>query len=609
MREYQRTYLENLQKIVSLNDLSRNMPEDGAAFLRQRREHTGRIREIVVEDNVMLRKRLFPVMDNIASADGEDIEALEDFAGHLGAGGANQVDLVLHYTIRCALVSYARKWGKRDMLIRELYHAGLALFYMQEIIDRCAKVRYRWKMGLLFGEAASYIKQYDEIGDVGTRGYIHRSMGNLSLAYGGANREDAEKKLNAVRRSLQILNDPVYQAKTPELPWETYIYVSHQERSSALNVLRAGISDPVVLKEVMESTQFVREYQDLDCQRRGVKPMVRWRMGYEAAQFHCGIQPLGSLLRWLEEAYMQRDERDYSEDGIYANISLPALYAEYLSHNEEYRVKKKEVLSHMYRRVAQYVRGAPEEEARGILTKYLLLFLESFVEYPDGIQEKDFLLQLVVCRHPDAYVRFRLTAQIMQLMTVRALESQPELLVGVLGCRDVKEVMARGEELLQFAYDSGLLHDVGVLAFNDMMVKLGRGWMEEEREMVQYHVYAGEYLLGRSPSTRPFARTALGHHRFYDGSGGYPADYVRSGNAEQTITDMVSVASYLTHVTDDTDPQNWQPVTLERAVELVRQNAGTRFSPEAAGLLDGLEDCLQAGRTVAYEDAFRILKG
>ena len=132
MKEYQRLYLENLQRIVALNDLA-DMPADGAAFLRQRREHTGLIREIVEENNAMLRRQLFPMLDDIASADEEEIRALEDFAAHLGAGGANQPDLVLHYSVRCALVSYARKWGKRDMLIQQLYWAGLALFYMQEM--------------------------------------------------------------------------------------------------------------------------------------------------------------------------------------------------------------------------------------------------------------------------------------------------------------------------------------------------------------------------------------------------------------------------------------------------------------------------------------------
>ncbi|MCI8442420.1 MAG: HD domain-containing protein [Provencibacterium sp.] len=613
MREYQQAYVENLERIVALSDLSGETLEDGAAFLAGRREKNARVQEIVEENTVMLRQKLFPVLDDIASADEEEIRHLEDFARHLGGTGANQLDPVLHYSIHCALITYARKWEKRDMLIRELYQAGLALFYMQEIIDRSGKVRYRWKMGLLFGEAASYIRQYDEIKSSETRGYIHRSMGNLSLAYGGANREDARRKLDAVRRSLQILTDPAFQEKTPSLPWEQYIYVSHQERSSALNVLRAGISEPLLLKEVMESAEYVWEHQEEYCRKKGTRPMVRWRMGYEAAQYHCGILPLGDLLHWLEEVYMERDEEDYSENGIYSNISIPALYAEYLSNSEQYRFKKREVLSHMYRRVADYVRSAPEEQVGELLLKYLLVFLQSFVEYPDGIQEKEFLLQLVICRHPDAYVFSRMVARITELMAGHALRETPELLLGILGCDTPKQLQKREKEILRFAYESGLLHDIGILAFNNMVRRIGRSWLEEEREMVEYHVYAGASILEKSESTRPYAASALGHHRFFDGSGGYPAEYDRKKNTAQAVTDMVSAAAFLVRLIDDTNYQSRRCLSLQQALKQVKEQAGIRLSPAAAGLLikmeEELKECLQSVQMEAYEEAFRLLKG
>lgn len=613
MRGYQRQYLDNLARIVALQGPFEGLPESSGAFLLAHRQESCRqVRAIIEENTAMLRQQLFPVLDDIVSADEEEVRHLEDFARQLGSGGANQPDLVLHYSIRCALVTYARKWDKLDMLIQELYHAGLALFYMQEIMDRCGKVRYRWKMGLLFGEAASYIKQYDSIEDPETRGYIHRSLGNLSLAYGGANREDAQHKLDAVRRSLQILTDPAYQEKTPSLPWDRYIYTSHQERSSALNALQAGVSDPLVLREVMESAQYVQEFQEEDCRKRGIKPMVRWRMTHEAAQYHCGIQPLSTLLHWVEEAYVERDPTDYSENGIYHNISLPALYADYLSHDGELRIKKKEVLLHMYRQVAQYVRSAPEDQVGELLLKYLLQFLQTFIEYPDGIQGKDFLLQLVVCRQPDAYVRFRLAAQVTELLSAQALEMRPSLLLGVLGCETTDQLLGRWKEVCRFAYEGGLLHDIGVLAFHHLLLHIGRSWLEEEREMYQYRVYAASSILARNASTRPYAAIALGYSQNYDGSGEYIPEYSRAADFNRPITDLVGIADSLVNLTDDTDPQNRQALSLNQALDEVRAGAGSRYNPEAVELLAGLEpdiaDCLQQGRVQAYEEAFSLLK-
>ncbi len=79
------------------------------------------------------------------------------------------------YHLHNALLAYARQVGNRDMLIRELYATAMDLFYMQDLLQYTGHSPYRLKMGMLFGEAASYIKQYDEIQNTDTRGYIHRS--------------------------------------------------------------------------------------------------------------------------------------------------------------------------------------------------------------------------------------------------------------------------------------------------------------------------------------------------------------------------------------------------------------------------------------------------
>lgn len=613
MKKYQERYIENLQEIVRLSQSPRELPADVAAFLETHRRTGVRVRELIRANTALLRTNLFPMLDDIVSAGEEEIACLDEFASRLGAGGVNQLDLLLTYSIHNALITYARRWEKRDMLIRELYQTGMDLFYMEGIVSRTGKNRYRWKMDLMFGEAASYIKQYDDIQDPETRGYIHRAMGNLALSCSGVSEEDGRRKLDAIRRSLRILEDPAYRAKTPSLPWDMYTYKSHQERATALGVLRAGSSDPQVLREVMESAQYIRERQLEAARKRGEKPQVRWEMVYEAVQYHCGIRPLSDLLQWLERVYLERDENDYSENGIYCNVFIPALYADYLGRHEEYRLKKKPVLSLMYRRLVHYARNMPGNQMDEALQRDLISCLLSFVEYPDGISRKDFLLQVVVCRDPDAYVLQRMIAQVTRLMAAKALRERPELFVGTLGCGSVEEVRAREEELLRFAFDCGMLHDVGMLVFNSMIRRIGRSWMQEEREMYQYHVFAGEWMLRESESTRIYAPTALGHHRFYDGSGGYPEEYDRNANPNRVVTDLVGGAALLVHLMDDLSYRSRKSLTLDQTLAQVREESGHNLAPIATDLLldmrTELEEYLRDGQLRAYEEAFQLLRG
>lgn len=610
MRAYQKQYIENTQEVMRLSDTSGELPEDVDAFMDSHSGKAARIRKIIRENTELLRTRLFPVLDDIASAGSEEIQELTDFAACLSEG-VRHLDLYLHYMIHNALITYARHWEKRDMLIRELYHTALALFYLQENMDLTGDRTYSWKMGMLFGEAASYIKQYDEIEDVETRGYIHRSMGNLALSYNIFT--DGEKKMKAVRRSLQILQDPVYREKSPSLPWDTYLYKSHQERSTAMGLLRRGDTDEQLIREVMESAEYVWERQLESSKKRGVAPAMRWRVVYEESQYYCGLQPLSYLLTQFEKIYMDCARDDFSGEGMYGNIFLPAIYSNYLDRYPEYREKKKDVICHMNHSVADYVHKVPNNQLGDQLMHYLLNFLQVFMEYPGELQQKDIVTKLIACRNMDAYVFSRLTAHMTRMLMERTVDSAPELLVGTLACSSVAEVKQRKEELLQFAYDGGMLHDVGALGMYKMLQTNARSWMDEESAMYRGHVAAGVRILERCESTRPFAPIAGGHHVYYDGSGGYPAIYNRADNPVQIVTDMVSVAAYASRMTELATHDIMPVLTPAETMEQIKQGAGRQFHPELAKLWLSMErelcEYLQNGRREAYQEAILLIRG
>lgn len=611
MREYQVKYIENLKEVLRLNAPPDRVPEDARAYAEARALRAREIRRLCQENTNLLREHLFPTLDNIATARGEDIRNLEAFAAALNERGA-YLDLLLCYQLHSALVTYARRQGKRDMLIRELYHSAMALFYMQDVLQSAERNTYQWRLASLFGEAASYIRRYDEIEDMETRGYIHRAMGNLALVYPGLNHQDGERKMAAIRRSLRILTDPVYHQKSPDLPWDLYITRSHQERTTGLGLLRAGENDPQVLREIIESAEYVMDRQREAAARQGGKPAFRWQYAYEAAQYHCGIRPLSYFLGWLERTYMERDESDYSLEGTYYNMFLPALYADYIAKDPEYRIKKKEIMQLMYRRMVNYVRQMPDNQLSSAIQKQLLACVTTFAEYPDGLLEKDFILKLVACRNPDSYVSSRMAAAVAQMLADRAVSQAPELLVGALGCRDVPEVRARREELRVFVYEGCLLHNVGMMTFNHFVRHIARSWMEEEKDMYQCHVYSGKIMLEQSESTRPYVWAAMGHHRFYDGSGGYPDSYRREEDPSPMLTDLISAAVHLVRLLDDRMHLTSQPLCLEDALAQIRAGAGTRLAPHWANLLCGLEpelrEYLKDGQVRAYEEAFDLLR-
>lgn len=611
MKAYQEKYIENLKRVVSLSAFSAEIPGDIPHFIRTRRENNAQIRSLIAENTGLLRRNLMPLLDDIVSASEDDVADLDDFAAHL-MQGAQQLDLLLSYTVRNALVTYARTHGLRDMLIRQLYHTGMALFYMQQIISFADKNNYRWKMSMMFGEAAAYIKQYDEIEDPEIRGYIHRSMANLALAYSWSDPSEAAQKSRAIRRSFQVLTDPAYHQKTPSLPWDAYIYKSHQERTTAMQLLRMGEADPLIVREVMESAEFIWKRQMENSRKRGIRPEPRWVLEYDLALYHCGFLTLPQLLLNMEKIFMDQDHSDFSESGIWGNVMLPAFYSEYMHFDPSLIQKKKAIVLYMYGRMVSYVQRMSNIQLNSLLAQNLLVCFQTFIEYPDGMQARDFLINLVVCRDPDIYVYLRLTADIAKMIMAEALERGPEQLTGVLSCRSTDEVLSRKAEILQFTFECGMLHDIGVFLFENLITFAARSRLKEEKIMYNYHVNVGKRILSRCRSTEKYAPAALGHHRCYDGSGGYPEEYRREEDPNAQVTDAVSIAAFMVGQMLPKFNDNRAELPVAEAVRQVRLQAGTRFSPALAGFLpalgERLESYMQTSVLTAYQEAFRLLK-
>ena len=138
---------------------------------------------------------------------------------------------------------------------------------------------------------------------------------------------------------------------------------------------------------------------------------------------------------------------------------------------------------------------------------------------------------------------------------------------------------------------------------------------ENEQLMYEQHTVSGHGDLAARASTAQFADIALGHHRWYDGSDGYPAHYVRTDSPYRQMTDAAACAAVLAaawqarpseegpssggaigvrsaHPAEE-GPSSGGAVgihdSLDEAVKKIQDGAGRQFSPMAAACLSDPE--------------------
>ena len=611
MRPYQERYLALLGTMRQEADLS--VERVGAeAFVDVVRQASEETRQLVEEGTQLLREELFPLLDDILSASPEELQDLVDFADKL-MGGVAQKDSCLSYRIHLALMTYARHKGDRDLLIRELYWTGMGLFNMENMLAPHSIRLYTVRMRMCFSECASHFNtDYDDITTPAIRGYIHRAMGNLALTYPGTDLRAATAKLAALKRSIALLSDPDVRAKTPSLPWDRYLLVSHQERTTMLGYLRSGHAGPDVFAQVLELAQIVQEHQLRQAREQDLPSPVRWQYAYYAALYHSGAMGLSEFLDVLYALSTAIPDDDMGTQSMFSHLGVPAYYMEYSRKMDERELERHAGrISQMIHRMCRWLATAITGDYNEQLMLHLRQTLYVYTEMPGCISFFELLQNVFAARHPTSYARMWRAGQIAGTLCSWLIDDCPEKLVGVLGCKDAGEVAARREELEDFANTAGRLYDAGMVHCFGMVLFSCRGLFEEEYGLLQLHTDCGAELLSRHPSVAMYADIAHGHHCRYDEKGGYPLGFSPRRSPLQPMIYLIAVADALTAATDDIGSLYNPPKTFDLVCRELEAESGGQYAPYVVDLLASPErhrimrENLGRWTVEAYHDLYR----
>lgn len=613
MQAYQQEYLDNLAQLAALTAEEKPDGLSFEAYETRLREHEERREKLAGRNTQLLRGSLFPVLDNLFQCGAETLAELEEFASRL-YDGRTETDVGLACEIRQALLTLARQKRDRSAVIRGLYWLGLG---RNSQVSKLVGLeledieKFTIQMRLCFTEGAAYLKYYNEIDDDETRGYILRCRANISLGQFPTPGE----KVHLVKQTLQILQDKGYQEKAPSLPWDRFIYLTHQNMASSISYSREKVMSPQDMEDIMESVYIVYHRRIQEAEAEGKRPLARSVFNYYAIQYYCGIFDLDYLLQEMERLMDEADPADYSPEGMYCAVSLPAFYCQYLHQYPERVPGRAGYLEGLYQRVLDYVDAASDEQRNDTLFRFLRQLSYTFVETEHSVPYGACLELLLLRFAPEVYLHSRIVGQGAAALCRLILEEEPDFFDDIDFLRTIEDREEKRRAAENFALACGIFHDVGKINVIGLYSGSARQWLKGEYEMAQLHALAGEALLSRRASTRHYASAALGHHSWYDGSRGYPEAYRRLECPERLMVDVISLVDWLDNVTRTSWVHTGTRMTFQEALEEAAALEGRRFSPLLTAWLrdEHTADCLcsafEEGRRAAcrrmYDDAGR----
>lgn len=465
-------------------------------------------------------------------------------------------------------------------------------------------------MRLCFTEAAAYLKYFGELDDFSTRSYIVRSCANRSLG----KFQSAGEKIRMVKRTLEVLQDQGFQEIEPDLPWDQFIYLTHQQMAASISYDRERTMSVRDISDIMESVYFVSQRQRQEAEERKEPLSVRFCFSQHAIEYYCGMISLDGLLTKMEELIDAADVKDFSARNAYVMISLPAFYCQYLTDYPEQIPKRKKYMEGMYQRVLDYVDAFPESSENEMVFYYLRQLSFTFVETEGSISYQEYQQKLQCRFAPQIYVHSWVVGRAASELCRMIVEEEPSFFDDIPWIREITEPEKKKEIILSYAMECGLHHDAGKLSFMSLYARTVRQWFEEEYEMAHLHTVAGEKCLSKRPSTARFAAVALGHHDWYDGSRGYPDSYHRLECPYRQMVDVIGLVDWLDNVTNANYMHTGMEQSFDQALTAAIELEGRRFSPLLTARLreeritQQLKEAFADGREEAYRTLYEATK-
>ncbi len=231
--------------------------------------------------------------------------------------------------------------------------------------------------------------------------------------------------------------------------------------------------------------------------------------------------------------------------------------------------------------------------------------LKSFNDKLDYILEDLMFRQTVTCIHSIMVknISFDIAEAVM--------EKRPELYVGVLDTKSKDEVIERKDEILDFVSKAALLHDIGKFTCADIINTQSRRLDDKEFRIIKSHPSNARILLSNDKDFDNYYDIMEGHHKYYDGSFGYPMEFDNTKSKNRFVIDIVSIADSTDAATDILGRNYTTGKLFIDLLEELKREAGVRYNPDIIdlisddlALIDKLSKETTKGRVKVYEQVY-----
>lgn len=219
-----------------------------------------------------------------------------------------------------------------------------------------------------------------------------------------------------------------------------------------------------------------------------------------------------------------------------------------------------------------------------------LVLYDRITKYLKPKERVHFLNSLCVATQVTTYAHSAHVAEIAETLMRGILQYQPSLLNGLLGCKTESDVKRHKKKFLKYIHGAALYHDIGKNSIISVVNNDYRPLTADERKIITLHPELGLKFLELSPKLEKYHDTTLGHHKWYNGKGGYPASFDNTKSPVRLMIDIVTLSDCLQAATERIGRNYKGDKTFDTVMKEFRAEAGTRYNPDLVAFIDAHPD-------------------
>lgn len=219
-----------------------------------------------------------------------------------------------------------------------------------------------------------------------------------------------------------------------------------------------------------------------------------------------------------------------------------------------------------------------------------LVLYDRITKYLKPKERVHFLNSLCVATQVTTYAHSAHVAEIAETLMRGILQYQPEMLKGQLGCNTEQDVKRHKKKFLEYIHGAALYHDIGKNSIISVVNNDYRPLTADERKIITLHPELGLKFLELSPKLETFHDTMLGHHKWYNGKGGYPASFDNTKSPVRLMIDIVTLSDCLQAATERIGRNYKGDKNFDTVMKEFRAEAGTRYNPDLVAFIDAHPD-------------------